>query len=109
MDEPAYVARLESADADELARVITSAAGDEERVLREYLGDDRFHYMRELALRSTGVTVQAAERGNVVVPKVEQEIVRIYAQARNRGCNPKQRYSVASRCWRACSPSDSRH
>lgn len=42
-------------------------------------------------------------------PKVEQEIVRIYAQARNRGCNPKQRYSVASRCWRACSPSDSRH
>ena len=67
MDEPAYVARLESADADELARVITSAAGDEERVLREYLGDDRFHYMRELALRSTGVTLQAAERGNVIV------------------------------------------
>jgi pimeloyl-ACP methyl ester carboxylesterase len=68
MDDPGYVARLESADADELARVITSAAGDGEITLREYLGDDRFDHMRELALRSTGVALAAAEeRGNVVV------------------------------------------
>lgn len=68
MDDPGYVARLESADADELARVITSAAADEESTLREYLGDDRFDHMRELALRSSGVALAAAEkRGNVVV------------------------------------------
>ena len=68
MEDPGYVARLESADADELARVITSAAGDEEITLREYLGDDRFDHMRELALRSAGVALAAAEqRGNVVV------------------------------------------
>ena len=68
MEDPGYVARLESVDADELARVITSAAGDEEITLREYLGDDRFDHMRELALRSAGVALAAAEqRGNVVV------------------------------------------
>jgi pimeloyl-ACP methyl ester carboxylesterase len=69
MDERSYIARVESADANELAGLMTTAAGEEETVLREYLGEERFEYMRELALqRQTGVATQAAaERGNVVV------------------------------------------
>jgi hypothetical protein len=60
--------RVEAADAQELAQLIVRATAAEERVLRTYLGDDRFRRMRELATRRdlTGRGTRAV-MGNVVV------------------------------------------
>ena len=43
MDERAFIARLELASTDELARVLASPTADEERALHVYLGDERLY------------------------------------------------------------------
>jgi hypothetical protein len=63
MNERALIQKLEDAEPDELAAMMQSVSGEEERVLRKYLGDDVFNSMRELA----PVATRAAKRGNVVV------------------------------------------
>jgi len=50
-DERAVLARLEAADTDELARLVAQPCAEEERVLRTYLGDDRYERLRGLALK----------------------------------------------------------
>ena len=62
-----YVRRLESAQPDELRRMLADATPDEQRLLRIYLGDERYRRMRALALRQRATRGPTARRGNVVV------------------------------------------
>jgi hypothetical protein len=64
--DEALIHRLEAADTQELARLLVSASADEERVLRVYLGEDRFRRMRALATRP-GQRGLRGPAGNVVV------------------------------------------
>lgn len=67
LDERALIHRLESADPDELARMLQRPTAEEERVLRVHLGDERYARMHALALRRGASRSTAAPRGNVVV------------------------------------------
>lgn len=70
MDERAFLAGAESADADELARVLAEPTPDEETALRKHLGNERFESMRGLALetnRRDAARSAQAPKGNVVV------------------------------------------
>jgi pimeloyl-ACP methyl ester carboxylesterase len=68
VDERAIIARVESADADELARMLATPTEGEERALRKYLGDEGFEELRHLAQEQTFLREAIAEpRGNVVV------------------------------------------
>lgn len=58
-NEREYLAKLESANTEELARMVAAPTAEEEEVLRTYLGDACFQRMHRLALRSAG----GAERG----------------------------------------------
>ena len=66
-DERAYVARLESADAGELAGMLSRPSVEEEKTLRVYLGDARYERMHALALRRNVRRAMDRPRGNVVV------------------------------------------
>ncbi|MCB0123483.1 MAG: hypothetical protein KDE58_14625, partial [Caldilineaceae bacterium] len=50
-DERSLIARLEAANTDELAELILNASDAEEKVLRIYLGNERFRRMRNFVLR----------------------------------------------------------
>jgi hypothetical protein len=68
VDERAIITRVESADADELARLLAAPTEEEERALRKYLGDEHLEELRHLAQEQTVLTEAIAEtRGNVVV------------------------------------------
>jgi len=62
------ITRVESADADELARVLATPTEEEERALRDYLGDERLEVLQDLAREQTAVMEAVVRpRGNVVV------------------------------------------
>jgi hypothetical protein len=67
IDERAYLARLEAAGPDELARMLVRPSPDEERVLRAYLGDARYQRMHGMALRRSSIRAVSQPAGNVVV------------------------------------------
>ena len=56
------VARVSSATPDELAALLADPTEEQERVLRNYLGEARYQQMRTLALRVPATPVAAAER-----------------------------------------------
>jgi hypothetical protein len=62
IDERAFLTRLESADVDTLAALVSRPDADQERLLRVYFGDERFKRLHESALRR-GLT-RAAGRGS---------------------------------------------
>ena len=64
IDERAFLAQLEAANADELAQILRRPVPDEERILEIYFGAERLQRLRSLALSSQR---RAATRGNVVV------------------------------------------
>ena len=66
-DERAYIARLESAGAGELAGMLARPTVEEEKTLRVYLGDARYERMHALALRRNVRRAMDRPRGNVVV------------------------------------------
>lgn len=66
-DERAYIARLESADTEELVRMLARPTADEEKALRVYLGDGRYQRMHGQALRRGVRRAAVGPRGNVVV------------------------------------------
>jgi pimeloyl-ACP methyl ester carboxylesterase len=66
-DERQFIARLEAAEPEELAQLLAHPSADEERVLRAYLGDDRYQRMHSMALRHSAVRGARVSRGNVVV------------------------------------------
>ena len=66
-DDQAYIYRLEEAQPSELRRMISTATPDEQRLLRVYLGDERYRRMRALALQQRNTRGRSERRGNVVV------------------------------------------
>jgi len=64
MNERAFLAKLESANTDELSQLLRRPTAEEERVLEIYFGRERLQRLRGLALRTQQ---RAASRGNVVV------------------------------------------
>lgn len=66
-DERAFIARVESADADQFATIVTRTSGEEEQALRVYLGDERLRRMRHLALLRSVSRSAEGTWGNVVV------------------------------------------
>jgi hypothetical protein len=67
-DQRAFIARVEAAGAEELARLLTHPTVEQERALRTHLGDARYQRMHAMALRR-GMTrsLRSTPRGNVVV------------------------------------------
>ena len=65
-DEREFISRVESADADELAKLLERPSRDEEKALRAYLGDARYQRLHLLALKRK-TRALARRRGNVVV------------------------------------------
>ncbi|MEJ7809802.1 MAG: CHAT domain-containing protein [Gemmatimonadaceae bacterium] len=66
-DERAFTARLEAADAEELAKLLARPSLAEERALRTYFGDARYQRMHSLALRRGSTRGSGGAKGNVVV------------------------------------------
>ena len=66
-DEASFIAELESAEGDELARRLTRPSAAEERDLVEYLGEPRYERMHDMALRRSARGGVGATQGNVVV------------------------------------------
>lgn len=64
MDDRAFLAQLESANAEELAQILRRPSADEERLLEVYFGAERLQRLRGLALRAQK---RAVPRGHVVV------------------------------------------
>src|SRR5260370_29431050 len=64
-NEREFLRRVSGATPDALLDAITAADGDEERVLRIYLGDEQFAALKSLASAMCGPA--PAPRGNVVV------------------------------------------
>lgn len=68
MDERAFIARVEAAEPDLFAALLSRPSRDEERALRAYFGDARFERLHTLALRRSSTARGArGPRGNVVV------------------------------------------
>ncbi len=65
-DERSYISRLESAEPEELLKMLRRPTADEEAALRTYLGDNRYRRMHDLALRQTRAAA-GEPKGNVVV------------------------------------------
>jgi CHAT domain/Lecithin:cholesterol acyltransferase len=68
VDERAFIARVEAADAEELIKILQRPTADEERALRVYFGDVRYERMRNRAVKAR--TTRGTDRrvkGNVVV------------------------------------------
>ena len=64
IDERAFLAQLEAADADELAQILRRPSPEEERVLEIYFGAARLQHLRSLALTTQR---RGPSRGGVVV------------------------------------------
>lgn len=64
INERAFLAQLESANAEELAQILRRPNADEERVLEIYFGANRLRRLRSLALSTRR---RALPKGNVVV------------------------------------------
>lgn len=64
MSKRSVTRRIDSEEPEELARVLVSVSGEEEAAVREYLGDNRFEEMRNLALEQPGAS---GRKGNVIV------------------------------------------
>ena len=64
INERAFLAQLESANADELSQILRRSTADEERLLEIYFGAKRLQRLRSLAL---GTQRRAVGKGNVVV------------------------------------------
>jgi pimeloyl-ACP methyl ester carboxylesterase len=68
MDERAFIARVEAAEPDLFAALLSRPSRDEERALRAYFGDARFERLHTMAIRRTGAARGIrGPRGNVVV------------------------------------------
>jgi hypothetical protein len=68
VDERAFIARVEAADAEELIKILQRPTAEEERALRVHFGDVRYERMRTLAVKAR--TTRGTDRrvkGNVVV------------------------------------------
>lgn len=67
-DERSFIARVELADTEELASILTRPTVEEERALRAHLGDERYQRMHGLALRRNVTrSVRREPKGRVVV------------------------------------------
>jgi len=66
-NERAFIARVESADVNELAQIVLRPTRDEERALRVHLGDNRYERLHNLALKRSFVRGVRGAKGNVVV------------------------------------------
>ena len=67
-NERAFIARVEAAGTDELARILAHPTTEEEKALRAHLGDQRYQRMHSMALkRSASRAVAAPSKGNIVV------------------------------------------
>lgn len=66
-DEAAFIARLESANADELRYLLERPTREEERALRSYFGEERYRRLRAKALRTSLRRGLSDPIGNVVV------------------------------------------
>ncbi len=66
-DERAFVARIESADVDELIHLLIRPTAQEEKVLRVHLGEDRYQRLHSMALRRSVSRGLRKSQGNVVV------------------------------------------
>jgi hypothetical protein len=66
-----FIARVESANVEELTKLLADPNKDEEKALRLYLGDQRYQHMHDLAMmqrmRSRSGTMPSKRKGNVVV------------------------------------------
>ena len=66
IDERAFLAQLESANADELAQLLRRPSAEEERLLEIYFGRERLEQLRRLALTTERRGLRG-QLGNVVV------------------------------------------
>ncbi|MDQ3649868.1 MAG: hypothetical protein M3458_06215 [Acidobacteriota bacterium] len=66
-DEQAFIAQVESASADQLARILSYPTLDQEKALRAHLGDGRYQRMHSLALKRSVRRAAEMPQGNVVV------------------------------------------
>jgi pimeloyl-ACP methyl ester carboxylesterase len=68
MDERAFIARVEAAEPEQFATLLSRPSRDEERALRAYFTDERFERLHTLAVRRAGAKRSFRGRqGNVVV------------------------------------------
>jgi hypothetical protein len=65
-DEPAFIARVESANTDEFSDLLKQPTKLQERALRAYFGDGRYQRLHSKALRSFAGRGQEPD-GNVIV------------------------------------------
>jgi len=54
MDERAFIARVEAAEPEQFATLLSRPSRDEERALRAYFTDERFERLHTLAVRRAG-------------------------------------------------------
>jgi hypothetical protein len=66
-DERAFVATVESANVDELLRILARPSAAEEQVLRVHLGDERYQRLHGQAVRQSSTRAVRAVMGNVAV------------------------------------------
>ncbi len=68
MDERAFIAEVERADVDKLAKLLAQPAKDQENALIAHFGEDRYRRLHSLAVkRSVSRGTKGALKGNVVV------------------------------------------
>lgn len=66
-DERAFVAKVESANVDELLRILARPSAAEEQVLRVHLGDARYQRLHAQAVQRASTRAVREVKGNVVV------------------------------------------
>jgi pimeloyl-ACP methyl ester carboxylesterase len=67
LNEKAFIAVVEQAQADEFADIMTRPGAAEEQALRAHLGDDRYQRLHAMALRRNVIRSTRKAKGNVVV------------------------------------------
>jgi pimeloyl-ACP methyl ester carboxylesterase len=68
MDERAFIARVEAAEPEQFATLLSRPSRDEERALRAYFTDERFERLHTLAVRRAGARrAFHGRQGNVVI------------------------------------------
>jgi pimeloyl-ACP methyl ester carboxylesterase len=68
-NEREFIAQIETADADDLAKLLEHPTSEQERALRAHLGDERYQRMHGLALKRSNIRsmTRNPDRPNVVV------------------------------------------
>lgn len=66
-DETAFIARVESANTDELGDILRQPTKEQEKALRAYFGEERYQRLHAKALRSSARRGIAEPAGNIVV------------------------------------------